>query len=80
MPYNKRMQLDKVPTTRAALVSELGRSQTLVVNFSVSASRPEVFSQAVLSILSLLSKGDPRRSRALRYRDSSYATPVCQQR
>ncbi len=44
MPYNKRMQLDKVPTTRAALVSELGRSQTLVVNFSVSAvcRKPEL--------------------------------------
>jgi len=33
----KRMQLDKVPTTRAALVSELGRSQTLVVIFWTSA-------------------------------------------
>ena len=44
------------------------------------ASSPEVFSQANSSIFCLLTRGDPRRSRAFRYRDSSYATPVCQQR
>jgi len=47
---------------------------------SETASRPEVFSQADSVIFCLVTNGDPRRSRAFRYRDSSYATPVCQQR
>jgi hypothetical protein len=47
---------------------------------AASASRPEVFGQAVLSIFCLATNGDPRRSRALRYFASSYGIPVCQQR
>ena len=46
---------------------------------NMAASRPEVFSQAFSSLACLLSNGDPLRSNAFKYRDSSYATLVCQQ-
>ena len=51
-----------------------------IPRLKAAASRPEVFSQADLSMVSFLSSDDPRRFSAFRYRDSSYASPVCQHR